>query len=217
MEASWLASMLCRAPCIMGRELQPFSLAHSFILERAENPYWIGGEKRAEHFFEAVDICSRTWEQNIEAFSKPRYKAFRKWAASKIYKTKAEDVDAFITYLENFSGLPEREGSGDGEELVSPYQFRLVTWLMSKGITESRAWNMPFSLAFCYFYSNAEREGDKSLVPEWKADANEVMQIANKLLDSGEKEKADKLYAYVQDEFNRHRGAKDALKAATNG
>jgi hypothetical protein len=219
MHDAWLTSLLCRPPKILGRRLLPFSLAHSFILERAGNGYWGGGEKTPAHFFECVDICSRDWSGNAERFG-GKFSAwnFRRWVARHVRKLSPAHVESLESYIADYAETPERKGGESGRAMVSPWQFRVVGWLVANGHTEDRAWNMPLNLALCYFHASREFEGDESLqekLPEWQEQAYELIAIANKLSADGRKEDADKLYAYAQAEFNAHNGAQKAVMELT--
>jgi len=215
MSDAWLSSLLCRPPKILGRRLQPFSLAHSFILERAENPYWCGGDKTAAHFFEAVDICARALDENAAHFNGGKVRTFKKWAAKFLRKVNAEEVIAFTSYLNNFAECPPRDNKGGGRAMVSPWQFRIVGWLVAHGFAEDRAWNMPLNLAMCYFGAANEMEGDESLIEQWREDAYEMIARGNELELAGNKEEAEALYAKAQGIFNERNGATKNLETLT--
>lgn len=219
MHDAWLAAMLCSPPRIMGRRLKPFSLSHSFILECAGNGYCGGDERGAAHFFECVDVCSRDWKGNKKRFARGRFGnyLFKRWVAKNIRGVSEQDVVQMEAYIHNFTVTPPRRSDGGGDELASPWQFRVVAWLMSRGVSEDRAWNMPQNLALCYFYAAGEFEGDKSLVPEWKDELETLSSVAVKLAEDGRKEDAEKVFAYVQSQYNDRNNATQSLEALING
>ena len=214
---AWLTSLMVTPPVILGRRLKPFSLAHSFILERAGNPFWIGGERGPEHFFEALEICSRDLEENRARIAGKPDNKFKRWVVKYFRKVAAKDVATFAQYLDDHLACHPRESGGSGRELHSPWQFRLVTDLVARGFTEERAWNMPLNLARCYYDARAEMDGDDSLLDVNSVDAYELIARANKLMEDGNIKEADELYGIAQAEFDRRNRAQQTVKELANG
>lgn len=213
---AWLTSLMVTPPVILGRRLKPFSLAHSFILERAANPFWIGGERGPEHFFEALEICSHDLEENRARIASKSDNKFKRWVAKHFRKVSARDVEMFVQYMDDHLACHSRESSG-GREMHSPWQFRLVADLVARGFSEERAWNMPLNLARCYYDARAEMEGDDTLLSEDSADAYELIAKANKLMEAGNVKEADELYGIAQAEFDRRNRARQSVKELANG
>lgn len=213
---AWLTSLMVTPPVILGRRLRPFSLTHSFLLERAGNPFWVGGPRDAEHFFEAVDICAHDLESNRERIAGKVGWKFSRWVAKSFRKLNAREVETFARYMDDHLTCCPRESSS-GREMVSPWQFRLVVDLVRNGFSESAAWNMPLNLARCYYDARAEMDGDDTLVRDETADAYELIARANKLMEEGNTKEADELYGIAQAEFDRRNHARERMKEIVNG
>lgn len=205
---AWLTSLMVSPPVILGRRLKPFSLAHSFLLERAGNPFWTAGERSAEHFFEALEICAHDLDGNRARLAGGVGRKFKRWVASKFRKVGERDVLAFVQYMDDHTACHPRE-SVSGRDMKTPWQFRLVADLVSRGFSEDRAWNMPLGLARCYYDARAEMDGDETLLSESSADAYELIAKANKLMEAGQIKEADELYAVAQAEFDRRNRARN--------
>jgi hypothetical protein len=209
--------MLAGSPVILGRRVLPFSVCHSMILHAAENPYWFGRECRPEDLIEAVMVCSRTWEQNRERFAKDGRREARRLAA-RLYLRKEFQAahEAFAAYLNDACDVTARElpDTDGGRELVAPWQFRIVPFLMRHGMSESEAWNCPVNRARCYLDATAEEAGDAILCDGVQENAYALIVEANKLAAAGQREQADELYNRAQAVFDRKSGASDALRKA---
>ena len=214
---AWLTALMVTPPVILGRRMQPFSLAHSFILERAGNPFWVGGERGPEHFFEALEICSLDLQGNRARVAKNVGRSFKRWVAKYFRKVTADDVARFAQYLDDYLACHPRESGGSGRELHSPWQFRIVADLVASGLGEERAWNMPLNLARCYYDARAELDGDDTLLDQNSVDAYELIARANNLMENGNIKEADELYGIAQAEFDRRNRAQQTVKELANG
>ena len=211
---AWLTSLMVKPPVILGRRLKPFSLAHSLILDRLENPFWVGGKRGPEHFFEVLEVCANNLEGNrARMYAKPR--RFRRWVAAKFRKVKDADIDALNNYIVDHTACCARESSGGaGRDMASPWEFRVATYLIEYGFPEERAWNMPFNLARCYFDAREEMNGDETLVPFGEECAVDLITRANELMQAGHTKEADELYAKAQRIFDEKNNARRALEQA---
>ena len=209
---AWLTALMVTPPTVLGRRLQPFSLAHSLILERVENPFWIGGEKSIDGFYQAVDICARDLQGNRERVNESG-RTFKKWVTRTFRKASVDDVERFANYISDHATCCAREYSaGASRDMASPWQFRIVSYLVERGFTDERAWNMPLNLARCYYDANEEMNGDTSLVPSFEESAADLIARANQLMESGEREQADALYGRAQEIFDKRNNARKALE-----
>lgn len=202
----WLTALLKQPPRIMGRQLLAFSLSHSFILERAGNPYWASGACTGAALVEALDICSRTWEENAAWFDRPKFRGLKRLALAFHRKQSATAHAEFVAYLNDYAASTTREQSGEGRDMVSPWQFRIAAFLIAHGFTESQAWNMPMVRALCYFDAHDELEGATNLVEEDTASNYGMIAEANRLAAAGMLAEADKLYAEAQRKFDEKNG-----------
>ena len=204
MSAAWITALLQRPPVIYGRRLHPFSLSHSMILEEARNPLWCGGEIRVDALIEAVDVCSRTWEENAEWFDKVNRRKIRSFSLRCLTRYRFADAYArFKVYIDDATACSSREVSGEGRLLVSPHQYRVVVFLMSLGWSESRAWNAPFGRARCYYDAHDEAHNGAILLDDAQEDAYSLIARGNELAEVGRTEQAAELYARAQEIFAR--------------
>lgn len=197
----WIAALLKTPPVICGRRLLPFSLFHSLILERIKNAYWRGGEIDAQSLAEAVDICSRTWEQNVAAFDKFNVRKLRRLAFYIVRKFGTADAK-FKAYVLDYNASIPREMGEQGRDLASPWQFRLAMFLMGKGFSESEAWNMPVNRARAYYDTDAEMNGADDYVTEDQEAILDMTAEINALREAGKHDEADALKNKVQSMCN---------------
>lgn len=212
----WLTALLARPPAILGRRLAPFSLAQSLILHAAGNPYWFGRECKPDDLVEAVMVCSRTWEQNAERFAANGRREARRLAARMFFRREFHKAhEALSQYLNDVCDVMAREipvGSGEGKELVAPWQYRVVAFLMRHGMTESQAWNCPINRARCYLDAVCEEEGFVTLCDGEQENAYAMIAQANAFREAGKNDEANELYDRAQALFDRKNGATDALR-----
>jgi hypothetical protein len=214
---AWLTALMVTPPTVLGRRLKPFSLAHSLILERAGNTFWVGGEKTVEDFFQAVDVCARDLQENRERINEPQ-RRMKRWIARTFRKASAADVQKFAAYIQDHATCCARESTGGASrDMASPWQFRIAAYLIERGFAEERAWNMPLNLARCYFDANEEMNGDNTLVPAFEESAADLIVKADELMKAGECKAADVLYGRAQEIFDRRNNARKALEESLKG
>lgn len=210
----WLTALLKMPPVILDRRLQPFSMSHAVILEAAKNPYWMGGDLTGPALVEAVDICSRTWEENQRFYDSPlkaRLRQLRRFALRAFTRHKISASDDFLAYIQDYSASTTREDMGGGRDMVSPWQWRVACHLIERGFSESEAWNMPMNRARCYYDAADEMEGAENLVNEEAASTYELIARANHLVEIGKADEAEPLYAEAQRQFDERRGVKTTV------
>jgi hypothetical protein len=203
----WLTALLKSPPAIYGRQLTPLSLAHASILASAGNAYWCGGEVCRASLIEAVDICSRTWEQNSRWIARPRLASLKRLAFVG-YRSRFETASAaFESYLTDYMASPLRDVRGEFRRMATPWPWRLAIFLIDRGFSESQAWNMPVCRARCYFDAHDEMNGADNMIEREREEAYDMIAEANKLDAAGRKDEAAALYDAAQKKLNELRAA----------
>lgn len=165
----WFKALMAVPPVICGRQLLPFSVAHSYILASLGNPYADDGPGTREALMSAIEVCSHTWEQNRERLIREPPIAEWLWWSWRWRRMDFKTADAsFRQYVRDFTACPGHwSSSADSDTIKSPWQYHVVRALMdSCGMRESESWNCPVGRAKCYYDAIGEANGDKSLVSQ---------------------------------------------------
>ena len=211
----WFQALMLTSPRMCGRALRPFSIAHRYILRALGNPYaYTDVPATVSDLLNAVAVCSRTWEQNRAALF-----GGRPWAQDSAWDwywrqrlaRSFETADASMRqYMADYCAVPAHDnGTAKDAKIGAPVEFHLVRVLMSAfGMSEAKAWNMPWNRAVCYLDARAEAESnDTHILSPVEEHAYDLIEQASKETD---KAKAEELYAQAQAIFN-------ALNRADNG
>lgn len=208
----WLNALLCTPPMICGVQLLPLSLFHERLLLALGNPYAFAGQAaKPEDLLHALQVCSRTWEENREWVRTQSHallgdrSAIKSVLGKEANKTKWEKAwtsgrldfstaDAsFREYLDAYRYAAKRTAlvPKEGEtvrELACPEDWLIVGVLMEhRGYTESQAWNCPVNVARCHFDCFSEYDkGDTSIVSEFQAWCDDRMLEAAAIGKAGD-------------------------------
>ena len=173
MQDRFFQSLMVEPPVICGRKLLPFSIAHEYILKSVESPYLVGGTVDRGSILQAIDICSRSWEENRTMMGIgyiPQIKTWRKWSRKWRRFDYAAAHKSFTAYLKNFTESPAHWTSDEaGEGIKAPTEFHLAYILMRyMRFSESQAWNCSVNRARSYYSTHSETNGDRTLVSEFE-------------------------------------------------
>ena len=155
-------------PEVLRVQLKPLCCAHMFILQCIDSPYVVDGTSEAtvEDLSNAVDICSRTWEDNLDKLNNPIADdaVAKKWGKACRKMDFSAESKKFQTYLLEHLATPRTKQSS-GESCRNPWPLMIVATLMER-VSESRSWNMPMPLARSYLSAIQEINGDKTLMTD---------------------------------------------------
>lgn len=172
---------LCNdVPVVLGKTLRPLTLAHVYTLLAAESPYVCDKpDSEKKTLFDlafAVAVCSRTWEEIGELLANRDTREIEAWGRQwgKAWNTRIDpfiEDEKMVQYLDRYTALPERKRKHkNAPDSGSRNPWPLILVSKYKGeLGESRAWNLPVSLAFAYWLADCERDGDDSLVSDAEA------------------------------------------------
>lgn len=148
LERDFEQALIPPAVRIAGRNLRPFSLGHAMILRRFDSPFMRGRRPRAGDLAFALDICSKTFEQGIEALHSRRSKWRWKWLGYRCLFREDDKMLAFIGYLTNGMRYPKCWENADGKAKKSPpLQIARIINMGQIGKSESQTMNCPYHLA----------------------------------------------------------------------
>lgn len=219
----WFQSLMVTPPKIAGVRLLPYSLAHHAILSGLGSPYSIGGIPSRQDVLIAIQVCSKTWDQNrawldnnpadvtgvmgwlisLGRFSlrRMRWTPFN-WRAAH---------DDLMTYIEDYGRVPDHIRSGDvsaddSAEIKAPYEWHIVRILCTAyGMTHDQAWNCPLNLAKCYADTWAESNGDDTMLSRWDVYVDACMDKINKAASTGNHKEADRMTLELQSKMDARR------------
>lgn len=167
MNSPYLQSVLVQPPCILGRELKPFSAYHAAVLMAFDSPFVCGGDGVSrEQLMFALWVCGTGFADGPRRLMSGD--GVVDAACMAVHTDKfdlQEQVDNFAQYVENYSAQAQAWHDENIAPSVSalPWPFKLVAVLLTNmhGLTEQEAWDMPLSRASCYRASIAEDNGVK--------------------------------------------------------
>lgn len=164
MEADFASTMVSppRVRCI-GVDLLPFSLGHWLMLRATQSRYARGEFPLYEDLIAGAFICAHTWEENQKLLRSP----LRRWLKLKLWGALAGKFDvvsamlALSWHVKQGTQLPEQAKSKgiSVRYLISEWDTRLFSHLLSLGYSESEALNMPLMKANALFVAYLEESG----------------------------------------------------------
>lgn len=195
---AWDKALFSAPPRIMGRQLQPYSLAHSRALKLLASPYVAGGTVTPADVLVAVSVCSRSLPQIVaDVFCSPRKpweSAWALWWGLRLRWNFDRAHAALTAYFHDYACEPDHEDRG-GKRYVAPWEFHHVRVLCSVyGVTPAVAWECPMVTARCLYDAHGEANGDESLISSEMAQGYEMIAEANRLAERGLNADADALY-----------------------
>lgn len=201
MSSAWDKALFARAPVVFGRQLLPLSLAHVRALKAMASPYVGGGAASPVDALIAASICSRTLAQiNAEVFGAAVQPWRRWWGARWLMRWRADAFraghSALVEYFDEFAAQPPHEwATGETRQYAAPWEYHTARVLCKVyGMSVAQAWECPVGLARCLYDTHAEAEGDETLITDQLAKGYEMIAEANRLVEAGRNDEANKLY-----------------------
>jgi hypothetical protein len=137
--------------------MRPFSIGHSLLLVREDNPLYEGKDASPRALAEAALLCSQTWTESQRMPFDPLI-GFKMWLWRRRCR-KANlglELQTFLEYRDSGSlelpisdtPRPTSQSRTQGRPPGSPFLLRLQQFLMLKcGLGEIAAWDYPLGLA----------------------------------------------------------------------
>ena len=179
MDRRFLAAFTDPAPVrMLGRVVYPFCLKHRVRLMALESPLVREGEITPADLMVAVMICA---EEPIGDFSlADKWRVLRMTSDRKRFE---RELERFIAYVQ-ISAWPkfwEKEGAEKGDAGgAMPWPLSVVAGLISSGIPEQRAWEMPECQAVWYSCAFAKAKGvDLNVLSTEEEDFMEQVRLAS--------------------------------------
>ena len=180
MDARFLAAFTDPAPVrMLGRVVYPFCLKHRVRLEAIDSPL-IREEMKLTpaDLLAAVKICAE--EPMGSATLADRWHLLRMSTNASVFRL---NVARFVEYV-HVSSWPkfwEKEGTAKGEAGGSmPWALNIVASLISNGIPEQRAWEMPECQAVWYSCAFAKGTGAEiNILSTEEEDFMEQLRLAS--------------------------------------
>jgi len=203
----WFQALVVAPPVICGRALLPYSIGHELILSELGNVYVRGGGDNRYDLLMALQICSRT------------VTAFRDWRAAGLpgwrgycWRWRRADLataeSSFRAYLDNYNRLPALVSKGNVRKLdASPYWHMARILCEHYGATLADVWDTPKPVAICAVDCRAESQGTASEACDEEEAVLQLVQRAQALIDAGDNEGAQRLFAQAEIAARGMRGA----------
>lgn len=164
---------------ILGQKLKPLSLGHRILLQRIESAYIIGGTFSIDDLVASVFICSRTYEEGLDALDDPDVSKFmlrwwnqltkRSWWK---FWEKRPQVDfhakskLFEEYVEAHTQEPgfkfEPEAGGKSNDCPLELQVKLVLHA-NTNLSESEILNRSWALCLWEYIAIISRMPNSSV------------------------------------------------------
>ena len=161
MDNAFLKSLFVQPPEVIGRQLRPLSAWHIAALMILDSPF---AKARAvvtsADLVIAVWVCSLRFEDGAaQLFPSPPEDVITEWGRDFDFES---ELAAFQLYLDDYLDLPGvwmPDGGGRESGIPSPFHCVATVLCHMHGITEARAWDMPFNLLVSYKSAIAEESG----------------------------------------------------------
>jgi hypothetical protein len=187
-EAALSRAALPAATRIAGIELRPYSLGHELFLIRENSPFIFGGTVQPGDIFEAILICSATFDGLKRARESFLYLPILWLLKRRVSKCNLELAEKSLQEYRESGCLelpisdnirPERINNRDPG---TPFILRLHQFLVLKfRLTESEAWDYPVGLAKMRWAAFWEQEGGLDVQNWFDAHIEEVKRKANEV------------------------------------
>lgn len=197
MDRVFMQAVLSPAPVIMGIQLRPMSVGHSYLLAAVQSPFAVGGKVDRADLATAVIICAHDWDAGRALlFGEDGRLAEESSDLGEIVHeitadmTDAErdewftsELDAFDRYMEIARDIPDHFSNGQERSYRAPWEWHAVRLMCQNGLAADRsaAWNTPLNEAMCWRSVVVEHMGDDSI--EKQEDREHRARDAKRLLD----------------------------------
>lgn len=168
MNDAYARAPMMTPPRLMGVQLRPYSAWHIHVLCLLGNPVVIGGRVSLAHAVQVLLVCADEWHadqrrnlRTYRAFMRPGLTRARMWLRA-LFCNEQRLIEDVIGYTSAYLQGPTYWQSSEGDGRVSriPVPCRVVGCLIAgTTVSETRAWNMPFTLALAYKSVNDEMMG----------------------------------------------------------
>jgi len=165
-------ALFCQPPECMGRQLQPFSLAHYLALQIIDSPFlYSNAAAPIGQLGAAVFLCSLPTAELFARLSKGQSLAVDVEHFGRLSGAGNHDINEriFRAYIADYTDLPEywHKPGADDKGPRAPWEFHLIRILTSVyNCTLEQAWSMPLALARCYFDVEQECQGSEALMTD---------------------------------------------------
>jgi hypothetical protein len=228
MQAAYLNALFLSPPVVLGRQLQPFSLAHIAFLRSIDSPFYNGKRASIDDLAVASFVCSHVWPfPFFHQSSDDLAEKCEAWGGSLGKVDFKSNLNAFLCYVREYSAIPARGVPPGAERNFSeqvPWMFQIAFFLMSVlNFNEVSAWNTPVGRAFAYAAVKSLLNGDETLISEEEESIEEMVaggmtidQITEKLdrANPGKSKAASTQFTDPLDKVGKRKQGKQHRKQA---
>ena len=170
---------------ILGQRLRPFSLGHSFVLNRMGNPFVVADSGRVPSLgdlYFAVWVCRQDYHSVLKGLHNGTFVKDIKWLKLVSFLRNTELAKIRMAQYIIAAGKPPniwQSSSKDSKKMTMPYLLWLKFCMMSKlGYTSRDVMNLPLSEAVWLSIAYSESEGGASFQTDREA---ELIKIAKQM------------------------------------
>jgi hypothetical protein len=157
-------ALLTQPGRIAGLRVRPFSCWHLMVLESLGNRFIVGGQRRLDDLVQMLLVCRDSYQpaatRPLPSFD--RFQASPVWrgwlALLLLIRPWQKQIQRVESYIEAYSETPAYWQTESSTPSKTPLGLCIAARLIPV-VGESRAWNMPFSLACAYKAAMDERDG----------------------------------------------------------
>lgn len=150
---------------LLGQRLHPFSIGHTIILERFENPFVMGGRADVIDLFTGIMVCCNEYDEFIKLIREDDVISIVKKWAKNVGKFDFTDISkAFKDYIEDaYSNFPKywyEETKGKETKAGANFAQNIkVRLLRNTNLTEQEILNRPLALSMWDSITILEQDG----------------------------------------------------------
>jgi len=150
---------------LLGQRLHPFSIGHSILLERFENPFVMGGRADVIDLFTGILICCNEYDEFIKLIREDDIITIVKKWSKNIGEFDSTDIsEAFKDYIEDaYSNFPkywfDDKGIDNRKAGAGFTQNIKVRLLRHTSLTEQEILNRPLALSVWDSVTMMEQDG----------------------------------------------------------
>ena len=176
---------------VLGQRLKPFSLGHSFVLNRLRSPFAVAVSERVPSLgdlYFAVWVCRRKYADAIKGLHDGTFVKEVKWLkfVSRFKNTEAAKV-MFMNYIVQAAKTPPvwYSKEGNSKAMTMPHLLYLKFLLMGKlGYSEVQAMDIPLGEAVWTSVAYSESEGGS----QFQTDSQiSIREMRDKLFEEAKK------------------------------
>jgi hypothetical protein len=169
-DSAFVSAFLTQPQIVKGLRLLPFSLAHALYLQMFDCSFMTGGTLHEKDFAQFFLVCGHTYEEiraMLATYGATTEEMLKINETLSVFDEK-ELCNIIKLHIDNFLKNPLKRIEQDQKKKFRlPVPLFYAAFLMSEmNMTETQAWNCPWSLASSYYAAWESLNGESNLLDE---------------------------------------------------